>query len=194
MWAWPSPSALGGVGLAPGIGIDVDDVAVFGEAVDESHDASGTRKDGAPLLVRQVGGDDGGFGFVPTTDDVVQEVGRATVAGKVAKLVDDQDMRRQIALAQAAFGNGRLDSARGVASADRVRDLSLVAPARHQLRFLRRQLKSQRFCLWLRADDGHVRRDRQKDIQLQHVAVTGAVEIDRNLLQIDVLVLGQDCQ
>ena len=80
--------------LAPGIGVDVDDLAMLGKAVDESDDASGARKDGAPLLVRQVGGDDGGFGFVPATDDVVQEVGRSAVAGQVSEFVDYQDVRR----------------------------------------------------------------------------------------------------
>ena len=58
--AWPSPGALGGVGLAPGIGVDVDDVAVLGDAIDEGHDAGRARKDCAPLLVGQVGRDDGG--------------------------------------------------------------------------------------------------------------------------------------
>src|ERR1039457_1085437 len=94
--AWPLLGSLRGwrLGLlAPRIGIDVDDVAVLREAVDEGGEASGTWEDGAPLFVGQIGGDDGGFGFVPTRDDVVKEVGRAVVAGQIAELVADQDVR-----------------------------------------------------------------------------------------------------
>ena len=51
--------------VAPGLGVDVDDVAVLGEAVDEGDDAGGTREDGVPLLVGEVGGDEGGALLVP---------------------------------------------------------------------------------------------------------------------------------
>ncbi len=55
---------------------------------DQSTDAGGSWKDGAPLLERQVGRDDGGFSFMPAADDVVEQVGRSTVAGEVAKFVE----------------------------------------------------------------------------------------------------------
>jgi len=42
------------MGVAPGVGVDVDAVAVLGEAVDEGADAGGARKDGAPLLEGEV--------------------------------------------------------------------------------------------------------------------------------------------
>src|SRR5689334_22018004 len=36
--------------LAPGVGVDVDDVTVLREAVDERDDAGGAREHGTPLL------------------------------------------------------------------------------------------------------------------------------------------------
>src|ERR1700694_1442349 len=67
--------ALGGLLVAPGVGVDVDDMAVLGEAVDEGCDAGSTGEDGAPLLVGEVGADDGGALLVAATDEVVEQVG-----------------------------------------------------------------------------------------------------------------------
>jgi hypothetical protein len=53
----PVVVALEGVLVAPGFGVDVDLVAVLGEAVDESADAGGAGEDGAPLLEGEVGGE-----------------------------------------------------------------------------------------------------------------------------------------
>jgi len=36
--------------LAPGVGVDVDDVAVLGEAVDEGDDTGGAREDRSRVL------------------------------------------------------------------------------------------------------------------------------------------------
>jgi len=87
--------------------VDVDEVAVLGEAIDEGHDAGRAWKDSAPLLVGQVGRDDGDLGFVATINDVAEKVGGATFAGQVPKLVENQDVRRQIALAEATFESGQ---------------------------------------------------------------------------------------
>jgi len=65
--------ALEGVGGAPGVGVDVDAVAVLGEAVDEGADTSGAGEDGSPLLESQVGRDDDAALLVPAADDVVEE-------------------------------------------------------------------------------------------------------------------------
>ena len=69
--------------LAPGVGIDVDGVAGLGEAIDERGDAGGTREDGAPLLEREVGGDDGGPELMATADDVVEDVAAASIRRQV---------------------------------------------------------------------------------------------------------------
>jgi len=46
------------VGVAPRVGVDVDAVAMLGEAFDESAGTSGAGEDGSPLLESQVGRDD----------------------------------------------------------------------------------------------------------------------------------------
>jgi hypothetical protein len=46
--------------VAPGLGVDVDGMAVMAEPVDESADARGAREHGRPLLERDIGRDDGG--------------------------------------------------------------------------------------------------------------------------------------
>jgi hypothetical protein len=97
----------------------------WGEAVDESRDASGTWKDGAPLFFCQIGGDDCGLGFVPTSDNVVTDVGRAVVAGagQIAKLISDQNVRGQIALGKQRSRAGK-DSplSRSVSNTEPVRE------------------------------------------------------------------------
>ena len=42
--------------VTPGVGVDVDEMAVLGEAVDEGAHAGGAREDGAPLLVGELRG------------------------------------------------------------------------------------------------------------------------------------------
>jgi len=74
--------------LSPGLGVDVDDVAVLHEAVDERCDAGGAWKHRSPLPKRQVGRDHDRPRFVPPTDDVVEQIGRAVVARQVPDLVE----------------------------------------------------------------------------------------------------------
>src|SRR5271170_5493269 len=74
------------------MGYDVEDVAVLREAVDESDDAGGAREDGAPVLEGEVGRDDSARALVAATDDAVEQVPRASVAGEVSQLVEDEDV------------------------------------------------------------------------------------------------------
>src|SRR6185437_12357072 len=94
--------------VAPGVGVDVDDVAVLGEAVDEGAEAGGVAEDGAPLLVREVGGDDDGAGFVPLAHDAEEQVGGARVAGDVAQLVEDEQVGLGVAAESALDGGDGL--------------------------------------------------------------------------------------
>jgi hypothetical protein len=96
------------VAVAPGVGVDVDLVAVLSKAVDEGDDAGGAGEDGAPLLEGQVGGDDRGSMFVAAADDVEEDVGRAAVAGQVAEFVKDQERRPGVPLEPALEGGKRL--------------------------------------------------------------------------------------
>ena len=84
--------------LAPGVGVDVEDVAVLSKAVDECAEAGGVAEDGGPLFVREVGGDDDRAVLVPVADDPEEQVGGVGVASEVSKLIDDE----QVALGVAA--------------------------------------------------------------------------------------------
>ena len=64
----------GGLLVAPGLGVDIEDVAVLSEAVDEGAETRGVVKDRAPLLEGEVGRDDDGARFVATTDDVKEQI------------------------------------------------------------------------------------------------------------------------
>jgi len=44
--------------LSPGVGVDIEGVAMLCEAIDESAEAGRVLEDGAPLLVGEVGGED----------------------------------------------------------------------------------------------------------------------------------------
>src|SRR5450432_1048584 len=94
--------AFEGVDVAPRVSVDVNAVAMLGEAIDESHDAGCAWKDGTPLLEREVGGDDAAPFLMPAGEDVVEDVGGPTVAGQRAELVQDQEVRAQVAF-EAAF-------------------------------------------------------------------------------------------
>jgi hypothetical protein len=63
-----------GMLLPPGVGVDVDGVAVLCEAVDEGHDTRGAGEDSAPLLEGQICGDDSRALLVTPADDVVQKI------------------------------------------------------------------------------------------------------------------------
>ncbi len=106
--AWAGVSvAVEVVGVAPGVGVDVDTVAMLCESVDQSNDTGRAGKDAAPLFEAQVGGDHSGAAFMSATDDVVEEVGGAGVAGQIPKLVQDQQIRVQVAFEPALEGRQR---------------------------------------------------------------------------------------
>ena len=96
--------ALEAMAAAPGVGVNVDAVAVLGEAVDESADAGRTGEYAAQLLEGEVGGDDGGTVFVTAADDVVEDVGGAVVTGQIAELVEDEELWEEVALDAALEG------------------------------------------------------------------------------------------
>jgi hypothetical protein len=71
------------VGVAPGVGFDVDLVAVLSKSVDEGDDASGAGEGVAPLLEGEIGRDDRRALLVATADDVVEDVSRSGIAGQI---------------------------------------------------------------------------------------------------------------
>jgi hypothetical protein len=89
--------AFEGVDVAPGVSVDVNAVAMLGEAIDECNDTGGTGEDGTPLLEGEVGGDDDAAFLMPAAEDVVEDVGGPTIAGILAELVQDQEVRAQVA-------------------------------------------------------------------------------------------------
>jgi hypothetical protein len=78
---------LEGMLVAPRIGIDVDLMAVLGEAVDECDDAGCSGEDCAPLLESEIGRDDRRALLVAPADDVEENVSGSAVAGQVTKFV-----------------------------------------------------------------------------------------------------------
>ena len=54
-------------------------MAVLGEAVDEGAEAGCVAEDGAPLLVREIGGDHDRPSFMPRADDPEEQVGGARI-------------------------------------------------------------------------------------------------------------------
>jgi hypothetical protein len=65
---------------------------VVDEPVDEGDDAGGAREDGVPVVDASVGGDDDGFLFVSSGDDLKQEVRGPLVVGEIADFIDTQDL------------------------------------------------------------------------------------------------------
>src|ERR1019366_3085899 len=99
------PPPEGGLLVAPGLGVDVDDVAVLSEAIDESTEAGSVVEHGAPLLESEIGRDDDGADFVATADDMKEQVRGAAVAGDVPELVEDKKVGSRVAT-EASLGRG----------------------------------------------------------------------------------------
>jgi hypothetical protein len=74
--------------LSPRVALDIEGVAVLGEAVDEGSDAGGSGEDGAPCLEGEIGRDDRAGAFVTATDDAVEEVPRTSVAREISEFVE----------------------------------------------------------------------------------------------------------
>ena len=92
--------------MTPGLGVDVHGVAMLSESVDESADAGGAWKDGAPLFEGEIGGDNRGPSFVAPAHDVVEEVGGSTVAREIAEFVENQDVGSGVAF-EPSFDGGQ---------------------------------------------------------------------------------------
>ena len=73
------------------------------KAVHKRSDTGGSRENSAPELEGQIRRDDKRPVLVPATDDIVEQVGSATVTGQVAKFINDQKFRREIPVPQSTF-------------------------------------------------------------------------------------------
>jgi len=82
--------------LSPRVALDVEGVAVLGEAVDEGSNAGGSWEDGTPGLEGEIGRDDGAGPFVTAADDAVEEVPGTSVARKISEFVEDQEVGRGV--------------------------------------------------------------------------------------------------
>src|SRR5512145_2494727 len=85
-----------GFSLSPGVAVDVEGVAILGEAIDEGGDARGSGEDGAPGLEREIGRDDGGSFLVPAADDVEEEVCGSRVTREISDFVQDEQARLRV--------------------------------------------------------------------------------------------------
>lgn len=82
--------------VAPGIGVDVDAMAVLRKAVDKSDDASGAWEDGAPLFESEIGSDDCRALLVATADEIVEDVGGAVVTRQISQFVEDEQVWHKV--------------------------------------------------------------------------------------------------
>jgi len=62
------------------------------EAVGDRRGGRGVVKELAPLLEGEIGSDDGGGALVAAIEDLVEEVGAASVEGEVAELIDEEEL------------------------------------------------------------------------------------------------------
>jgi len=72
---------------------DIDGGGGVEEAVENSRRQNGIRKDGAPLTVGLIGGQDDAALEVTQRDELKEELGGAFIDGKVAHFVEDQHIR-----------------------------------------------------------------------------------------------------
>jgi hypothetical protein len=78
------------------------------EAINQSYEACGTWKHGAPFLEGEVGGDDGGGFLVAPADNAVEEVHRARVDWHIPEFVTHQKIRVCVAFHSPFHGRQRL--------------------------------------------------------------------------------------
>jgi len=72
--------------------LDADEEALVDQAVCDGGSRGGILKELAPLFEGQVGGDDGRAALVATIEDLVQQVGAASVEAEVAELVEQDQV------------------------------------------------------------------------------------------------------
>ena len=80
------PGLLGGT-PAKALAFNRDDLRVVDQAIDEGDGAARVGEDGRPVREGQVGGQHQTFPFIPSADDLEEEVGGAGIVGKVPELV-----------------------------------------------------------------------------------------------------------
>src|SRR5262245_11443778 len=68
------------------------------DAVDQSRGAGGIREDAGPVLEGEIGGEHEALLFIPSTDDLKEQVGVSLVEGEIAYLVEDQEADLRVAL------------------------------------------------------------------------------------------------
>jgi len=98
---------------------------MMGEAIEQSGDACGVRKDLIPFFKIPIRGDNHRASFVAAIDDFVEKIGGIIVIGKVGEFVDAQQMRPRIGLDSSSSQLGRIalqmfDDIRGRAKQDGV--------------------------------------------------------------------------
>jgi hypothetical protein len=74
--------------LSIAFSLQYDDLRVVDEPVGDRCGDSGTVEDVSPLRKRQIGSDQGGFQFVPLTDDLEEQVRALLAQRKVTDFVD----------------------------------------------------------------------------------------------------------
>ena len=75
------------------LSVDEDGVAVVEEAVEDGACERGVvAEESRPLVVGEVGGDDGAAVLVPQGEDLEEEAGAVVVDGEVAHLVEDEEL------------------------------------------------------------------------------------------------------
>src|SRR5215212_10052555 len=77
-----------------GLAVDADEQAPVDEPVSDGGSGCGIGEELAPVLEGQVGGDDGRTALIPSIEHLVEQIGAARVEGKVAKLVDEEQVVR----------------------------------------------------------------------------------------------------
>ena len=121
----PNPGASGAVFEAPGLVAGFDDLAVMGEAVQESGGHLGIAKYRWPFAEGEVCGDDDGGALVKLADEVEQELAASLGEGEIAKLVEDDEVEAIQIICQAAmFAAAGL----GLESIDQIDDIVEPAP------------------------------------------------------------------
>ena len=93
-----APRLLGEFGftLAIALALNGDDLGVMREAVDERDGTGRVWEDGVPVFEDQVRRHDDRALFVPTTDDLKQQVRRVGVIGQVSDFINGENLRARV--------------------------------------------------------------------------------------------------
>lgn len=105
---------------APAFVAGLDDVAVVGKAVEERGGHLGIPEDARPFAEREVRGDDDRGALIEAADEVEEQLPTGLCEGKVAELVEDQEVEAAEEIGGAALAVG---SGFGVELVDQVHDV-----------------------------------------------------------------------